>query len=353
MSEEKAGREISVWWFAFGYFAAYAPYSMLTKVISSGLLKGNPAVNGTALLSFSTLATLVTSLSVITILGWWKFASHKKIGSLNVPVTSIWTFLSGICTASIIATTTLSYTIKGVSIVFMMIIMRGGVFILAPIVDTICKRKISLNSWIALGLSLVALSVQAVGKAKGGDSSFSLPVEAIIILSLYLGSYFIRMLFMTKRAKSKNDADTKKYFVEEQMVATPALVLFLLIAGLCGRFGGFGKFGEQIHWGYTAFFSESTILVICLVALIGILSTGTGIFGTLIYLGNKENTFCVPVNRCSSLLAGVLATFLVWQVFDGNPPAQSELISAAILIVAIIVLCVKLPVGKKNCPHCK
>lgn len=354
MSEEQSGKEISIWWFAFGYFAAYAPYSMLTKVISSKLIGGVPeGINGTAMLSFSTLTTLITSLTVITCLGWWKFATHKKIGGLNLPVTSKWTFLSGLCTSAIIATTTLSYTIKGVSIVFMMIIMRGGVFILAPIVDTICKRKISLNSWIALGLSLVALAVQVLGKSAGnkGGESFSLPLAAIVILAIYLASYFVRMLFMSKRAKSKNDADTKKYFVEEQMIAAPVLVLFLLVCGLCGSFGAMGDFGASLHWGYTTFFKESSALVILLVALIGILSTGTGVFGALVLLGKKENTFCVPVNRCSSLLAGVLASILVWACFDGKAPATTELISAAILIVAIIVLCVKLPFGnsKKSC----
>ncbi len=36
----------------------------------------------------------------------------------------------------------------------------------------------------------------------------------------------------------------------------------------------------------------------------GVLSQGTGVFGGLILLDHRENTFCVPVNRASSVARG-------------------------------------------------
>ena len=47
---------ISIWWFAFGYFACYVPYSALTKGLSDGALGALPRVAGLAILPVSNLA---------------------------------------------------------------------------------------------------------------------------------------------------------------------------------------------------------------------------------------------------------------------------------------------------------
>lgn len=49
---EEAAREhdTSIWLYAFGYFACYAPYSALTKAMSSGLFGSLGKVSGFALL---------------------------------------------------------------------------------------------------------------------------------------------------------------------------------------------------------------------------------------------------------------------------------------------------------------
>ena len=54
--------------------------------------------------------------------------------------------------------------------------------------------------------------------------------------------------------------------------------------------------------------------------MIGVLSQGTGIFGGLILLDRRENTFCVPVNRASSILAGVLASLSLAFFFGHRAP---------------------------------
>ena len=49
--------------------------------------------------------------------------------------------ISGVATAVIIGTTTLNYTFVGISILFALLLMRGGVLILAPVVDTLLGRQ--------------------------------------------------------------------------------------------------------------------------------------------------------------------------------------------------------------------
>ena len=65
---------------------------------------------------------------------------------------------------------------------------------------------------------------------------------------------------------------------------------------------------------------------------------GTGIFGALILLDGRENAFCVPVNRASSVLAGVLASAALAFAGLAQQLPASELLGAAMVLGAIVVL---------------
>ncbi len=60
--------------------------------------------------------------------------------------------LSGLGTAIIIGTTTLAFTFTGVSILFALLLMRGGVLIIAPTVDLLYQASRALvllgRTWI-------------------------------------------------------------------------------------------------------------------------------------------------------------------------------------------------------------
>jgi hypothetical protein len=71
---------------------------------------------------------------------------------------------------------------------------------------------------------------------------------------------------------------------------------------------------------------------------IGLLSQGTGIFGTLIFLDHSETAYCVPVNRASSILAGVLASGSLWISFGATPPSPHKLVGAGVVVTAILFL---------------
>jgi len=320
-------RDLAIWGFAFGYFACYAPYSALTKALSSGALEGmTGGMTGFELLPSTTLASLVGMFLFLSVKGWWRYAGHRAVLGLRVPCPGRWTFLSGLCSAAIIGTTTLAYTFEGTSIVFMMLLMRGGVLAMAPLVDKVSGRRAQWPSWVALGLSLAA-----VGVAVGPGVEWRLSLVALIDLTAYLLAYFFRLRAMSHLAKSEDTAVGIRYFVEEQMVATPAIVLTLAALALVGE----GSVLTDIREGFTQFFARGRMLE---EVTIGLLSQGTGIFGGLILLDHRENAFCVPVNRSSSLLAGVLATWGL-SVWLGQPGVGlSEALGAMLVIAAMGVL---------------
>ncbi|MBN1826219.1 MAG: hypothetical protein JW958_08130 [Candidatus Eisenbacteria bacterium] len=327
MTESARTPRVNIWWMAFGYFACYWPYSALVKALSNGLLPGmDGGVAGLTLQPLQVASSLVAMFIFITAIGWWKYPHKKEVfGGVRIPFPTLWTALSGICTATVIVTTNLAYTFSGVSIVFVMLLMRGGVLILGPIVDTITGRKVRWFSATGMLLSLAALVVAFA--EKGG---YAISVLCAIDIAAYLAAYFVRFQFMSRIAKSADTATNIRYFVEEQMVATPFLMVVLTLLALVGR----GEMMDLIRQG----FHNVPKGIVGWVILAGVFSQGTGIFGTLIYLDRRENTFCIPVNRSSSILAGVLASFTLAILFGQSPPSAFKLIGAGLIIVAILVL---------------
>jgi hypothetical protein len=326
----------SIWWWAFGYFAAYAPYAALTKVVTSIGIDGQK-VDGVQLRPVTLIATVLTAATFLIATGWWR-AAVKPGGRLPTP--TILTAVSGLCASGIIATTTLAYTFKGVSIVFVMLLMRGGLLILAPLIDVIGRRRIRWYSAVALVLSVAALASSMIDVTFGGDALLSvrfakakISLACGIDVAIYLFCYFVRLQLMTKRAKSSDGDANLRYFVEEQLVSAPAMLLGLAI----WAFAAPGAFAGSLHAGFTSFWDSS---LVPWALAIGILSQGTGIFGGLILLDKSENTFSIPVNRASSVLAGVVGSFAIWLILDAAMPKTPELIGAGIMIAAIAILSV-------------
>jgi hypothetical protein len=328
---------ISIWWFAFGYFACYVPYSALTKGLSDGAIAGLPHVAGPAILPVSNLASMVGMASFISAVGWWKHAGRARLARFSFPCPNRYTFVSGLATATVIATTTLAYTFHGVSIVLMMLLLRGGVLVLAPIVDLLSRRQVRWYSWAALLLSLGALLVTFLAHA-----GFAITAAAGLDVICYVGAYFIRLRFMSRLAKAEDENASKRYFVEEQMVASPALVLFLALAALFAP----ASFALPLRHGFSLLTASGATAAVLIV--IGLLSQGTGIFGGLVLLDKRENSFCVPVNRASSLLAGTGAAFVVAALWHGKLPTWDELVGAGMLVTAILVLSVPGVLAKRR-----
>jgi protein-tyrosine-phosphatase len=326
MSYKKRVYGLGIWGLGLGYYLFYTPYSGLTKALSGGLFNGIGAVPGVVLLPASAMATVAGMFGFITAAGWWKYAGRREFFGVSVPFPRRLTFLSGVCMATIMGTTTLAFTFAGASIVFVLVLLRGGVLIIAPAVDAIFGRRVRWFSWAAMLISLAAVLV-----VLGDASNYTLAAAAAADVAAYLAAYFFKLQFMTKLSKTDERGATLRYFVEEQMVASPLLLLTL---GVLAAFGD-GDLTQGFRVGFTTFLGSGAAVP---ALFVGLFYAGLCICTTLIFLNRRENTFCVPLHCGSSMLAGVTAAFALTLFFGLPAPSTEQLLSAALLIIALAFL---------------
>jgi hypothetical protein len=318
---------LGTWALALGYFAFYTPYTALVRVTSTGMLPGiDDARSRLAMMLAAGVATAFVTPLVVTGLGWWRYAGRRAVLGVSMPWPTRCTLLAGLATALIIYTTTLMYSFSGVSIVLAMLLMRAGVLMLAPVVDRLFKRRVRWFSWTAFGLSLGALAAVAAELR-----SYHLTWALGVTVGAYVGAYAVRLQCMNSQAKSHDNDATRRYFVEEQMVAMGVLVVVPVALGLVGASG----FTLEIHRGFALLVSANALWPSL---LIGVLYACLYCFGTSIYLDRRENTFCISLNRCSSVLAVVAASYALAFLFGAPPPNAGELTSVALLAIAMLFL---------------
>ena len=61
-------------------------------------------------------------------------------------------------------------------------------------------------------------------------------------------------------------------------------------------------------------------------------------FAAIILLDPRENSYCVPLERASCLLAGFIAAFLLHWGWGLPRPTDAEIIGALLLLGAILLL---------------
>ena len=324
MLTSKRRYSLQIWLLGLGYYISYTPYSGLTKALSSGVLPHTVGpVKGTVLLPLSAIATVAGMFGFITAAGWWKYAGRREFFGISVPFPRRLTFLSGICMATIMGTTTLAFTFGGLSIVLVLVLLRAGTLIIAPVVDRLVGRRVRWFSWAAM---LVSLS--AVLMALSGAATYKLTIAAIIDIAAYLAAYFFKFQFMSRLAKSDDPAETRRYFVEEQMVASPLLVLALIALAFIGS----GEVMTGFRIGLTSFLMTPAAIY---AALVGLSYTALCVCTTLIFLDRRENTFCVPMHSGSSMLAGFTATIVLAYLYNQSAPSTAQSASAGLIFVAL------------------
>jgi protein-tyrosine-phosphatase len=318
---------LTIWGLAFGYFIFYAPYLAFIKIISTGLWPGvSGPVSGFRLLPGVVISTAVVLPIIVWRLGWWKYASRRQVFGLSIPFPRPLVFLSGFGTAIIIGTTTLIFTFPGISIVFALVLMRGGVLIMGPVVDRLFKRRVRWFSWAAFAVTLPAILI-----ALADINNYHLSIVTATIIIAYLSGYLLRIPCATKLAKSADTMITYRYFVEEQMVAMLFLVAIPAVFALIGK----GEFMVELRHGFTGFFTSSITFP---ALIVGAFYACLYCFGTLIYLDCRENTYCIPLNRGSSLLAGFFASYVLTLFFGLKLPSAAQLGSAGLLVTALLLL---------------
>ena len=313
--------------FVLLYLLAYLPNVIITKLVTStpSAALGRP-LTGLETLPASLTINLVLTYLFIWLSGWHRDANKVKVAGLSIPFPTRYTFLSGLGTALVLFTVPLSFTFEGVSIPFIQLIMRGDILVIAPLVDLMFGRKVRWWSWAALVMVLVALVVTL-----GDRGGLDLPPLAILTVVLYTVGYFLRLMVMTKISKSGDPASVRRYFVEEKVVALPLSVGILAAISA----SGFGGQAGQLHWGLVEVWSDPAIWPLF---WIGATLTVISVLAIIILLDPRENAYCVPLERAASLVAGIGGALILAAWWGLPQPRPAELVGAAILIAAIVLL---------------
>ena len=333
---------ISIWLLGLGYFAFYIPYSVLIKALSSNMLMDYGVVSSvaslspTAFLPIVLMGTVITMPLIIYSLGWYRYLGKNKfepidpqnrlMKSRNDIGLSRWTIYSGLSFAVIVATTTLAYSFVGVSIVFALLLMRGGVLIMSPLVDIGFNRTVHWYSWLALSITLLAVGFSLLQV----DEYF---LNGMVLLNLlgYLLGYMLRLRQMNLYAKDAQENLNRQFFVAENIVAMMALVVIAAATLMYHLLSHDVVFVEYVY-----LMVQSEVWWPAL--LIGVFYGVLGIFGSLIYLNRRENTFSIPVNRGASLLSGIVASLLIMYFFDGANLSVVQVASALVICFALFIM---------------
>jgi protein-tyrosine-phosphatase len=314
-------------WLAVGYFLAYIPFAALTKALSSGLLPGlDERVGGLVLLPGATVGVLVGAVLFLGLNGWWRYVGLRPIRGRARRVPSPTMLVAGGFMALIIGTTILNYTFAGVSILFMILVMRAGTLGLAPLVDLVRRHRIRNYSWVALGLSLIAVLV-----ALRGVDAYALTLGAGLSLAAYLFGYVGRFEIMSRVAKTGDVQIDRRYFAEEQISAAMILLAVCAVLALIGA----GPEMQALRDGFTSFLITPEV---ALAFLVGLFYAVLYVFGTLIYLDPREYSWAVPVNRCSSVLSVLAASYALTWTFGIAAPATEVLVATAFVLLAAAAL---------------
>jgi hypothetical protein len=301
------------------YFAVQAAY-----VVQTRLATGDGA-GGLAILPYSVLVFVALTFLFIWRSGWHRDAHQCAVFGVSFPVPSRATLLSGIGSAMMLCAVPMSYSLAGVSIPLILVLLRGGVLAAAPLVDLAHRRRIHWTS--VLALLLVAAALVVVLQAQGGAGLSPL---ALLMVALYNIGFVLRLEMMTRIAKRGDAAQTRRYFVEEKVVALP-LGLLALVAIIV--------LGTDIEGGLAGILRLQWSLPLLVAALVmGVAMTMASLLTSLILLHSRENSFCVPLERASSLLAGMGAAWLLHWYWQQPAPTATEMQGAGLLMLAIALL---------------
>jgi drug/metabolite transporter (DMT)-like permease len=309
------------------YFLSYIPNVLLTRLATSDVHpdRGRP-LTGLETLPSSLLINLVLTYAFIAVSGWHRDAHARVIAGARVPVPTRYTALSGVGTALVLFTVPLSFTFTNVSIPFIQLLMRGDILLIAPLVDLLFRRRVRWWSWAAL--AMVAMALLLVVRQRGG---FQLPPLAVATIVLYTIGYFLRLAVMTHVAKRGDPAALRGYFVEEKVIALPMSVLAL--AALSAT--GLGTQADELWWGFLKVWGDP---VLWPMIGVGVTLTIVSVFAAIILLAPQENSYCVPLERSASLLAGLVTAWLLHWGWGQTAPTGTEMAGATLLIAAITLL---------------
>jgi len=338
--------QYDVFFFAFGNFLAYIPLSMMTRMSSKGLFA---SLDGTSVTSFEllplyALGNMLTTLIFFYVLGWYSKINFTTLLKIPFPKIRWYIYLSGLCTLLQIATALWAYAFTGISLVFVILLMKGGTLIMSPLIDLMIKKRKRTIYWpslVAACLSLLALIVSFAEKA---DTAIT--VICLVDIFLYLCAYFFKLTIMSIWAKSSCTTERRQFIIEEQMVII--LLGYFLILPLMALVGVFYQNESVFHQILNGFTKLPAMGFIIPPMVIGSMSVCAGIFASHVFLDRRENTFCLAAAQSSTILGGTIAGTLLAIYYNQPPLSFHKFIGILLIIGAIAFLAYRGKVEKKK-----
>jgi hypothetical protein len=358
MAHDRTGTTARLLELCAGYFAAYVLTGVLVKWFT---VVRDPKLPEMTYLFNNTIGGSVLALGLVIVFGWFRLQSNrvKKVGPFQVPSEVAYIIPSGVCTAIVIPTTTLMYSLP-ISVLVAMVIMRGSIIVISRLVDELQlrqgilkKRVYAEENWavmfallaVATNVLLIPLvdalesrGVAVAGllglKAGAGKGSFEFlhSTAAMTILCSYIVAYAFRLYIMNyfKNTRAAGvPQDNKGFFAIEQVAASVSMVLIgMLFYYAPGAFGWNAKpvlaWHEAVHQPHlTAFLSGLPYGVVAF-------------FSVFIFMFHgRTATFAGLVNRLTSLVAGTAATLLCALFFKLKLPSAQDWVSLGFILVAV------------------
>lgn len=342
-SEGSTGRLVQL---CAGYFLFYVATGLIVKFFTGSANGAAPRMGDMAFLAYNTLGANLTCLIPVLVLGWWRMKSIRPIqaGTWKIPSELIYIIPSGICTAIVIPTTTLMYTLP-ISVMVAMVIMRASVIVIGRVVDGvqiaqgILTRNVYWEENAAVAFAVMAASIELLG-GKGGSFDFLHNRAAVIILVSYIVAYAIRIYIMNyyKNTRPKGEPlNNRAFFATEQIAASITMVAIATAVFLSPRlFTGWGEVRQVA--GFVAAI-QSPVPTWMWASLSGVAFGIVAFFSVFIFMfKGRTATFTGLVNRLTSLVAGTTATLLGWAFFGSKFPTLQNWVSLGFVLVAVAFL---------------
>jgi len=358
MLKSKTGSTARLLELCAGYFFFYVVTGVLVKFFTGSLNGQPPRLSDMAYLVNNTVGGNLLCLVAVFALGWIPWPS--KHGG-RWPAEMPYILASGVCTAVVIPTTTLLYTLP-ISVMVAMVIMRGSIIVISRIIDAIqlqqgiLRRKVyAQENWavvfalLAVGANLLPVPMAPwfeahpdVAAAFGvsparlkGSFDFVGDPLAMWTLGAYIGAYAVRLYLMNyfkNTRKGEAQMDNTGYFAVEQLSASAVI------------FGAMGIVWLGVQsWGWA---DVRLVMTHDAVAAPDPLAIASGLpYGLVAFFSvflfmfkGRTATFAGLVNRLTSLLAGTTATLILAWFWRQRPPVATEWVSFFFILVAVAFL---------------
>ncbi len=336
MFKAKEGSSKQLIQFCIGYFLTYVVTGIAVKYFLANGIKD------AEFLVYSTGAAMCVPTLVCIVFQWYKFEAERKVNILgfSLPVEYLYLIPSGICTAIVIPTTTMMYSLP-ISVMVAMTIMRGVIIIVSRAIDAIqirqgyLKKKVyAEENWgVLFAMTAVCIPIFYSGEK---DFAFLQSVPAMTIFTSYIIAYAIRIYIMNyykNVAAAGSKRDNKAFFAIEQFAAFTTIVIASIF--VFNSVSWFGWDVAQIHDFRKAFLDPHPRFLEA--AFWGTFFGMAAFFSVFIFIfKGRTATFAGLVNRLTSLVAGTTSTLLMVALFNGKWPKPQDWWSLFFIGIAIV-----------------